>query len=458
MPRRAQASSVGLLADGLEAFAARAASARGAVRTLDLQYYTWHGDLTGWLLAREALHAADRGVQVRLLLDDLYLVGRERGLAALEDHPRIEIRRFNAGRWRDWGRKGFLLELLLGGWHLNRRMHNKAWIADGELVICGGRNIGDRYFDGPADFNFRDLDLVVRGAATREAVQLFEDYWESPLARPVRRLPMPRRRRGSWALARLRARLEAAAASPDARHYLDRAREAETAKPHVLRIDDSAIHILADRPEKALGQAGSAIVPVLARLLAGTREEALLVSPYFVPGEAATRLLIRLAQSGVRVVVVTNSLAATDVVAVHGAYARYRVRLVAAGVEIFELKAIGEAKAGIFGSRSASLHTKAVIVDGATVFIGSFNLDPRSAELNTEMGVLASCPHLARLARRQHRRLTAGVRSWRVRMLGQRLVWDDGVSEPEKRAEPGASIRRRLLAWLIRWLPIESQL
>lgn len=449
-------SRVGLVSTGLDAFAARAASARLATRSLDLQYYTWHGDLTGRLLAREVLQAADRGIRVRMLLDDMYMLGPERGLTTLDRHPMVQIRHFNASRLRHWGWPGFLLEVLLGGWHLNRRMHNKVWIADGNLVVCGGRNIGDRYFDASEDFNFRDLDMVVQGKAAHQAVDLFETYWNSPLAQRVERLPHLRRR--SRALKRLRAKYNAAAASPAARPFLEHAREAELHRPHTLMVEDVAIRIMADPPEKALGRAEGVILPRLTELLQSARREALLISPYFVPGEAGAAQLIRLVQSGVRVAVVTNSLAATDVVAVHGGYARYRERLIAAGVEIFELKPFGESKAGMFGSRGASLHTKAVVVDNGPVFVGSFNLDPRSANLNTEMGVLADHPALARLARWHHRRLTWPSRSWRVRLLGKRLVWDDGTPMSAGRPEPEASLSRRLLARFVRWLPVESQL
>ncbi|MES2712826.1 MAG: phospholipase D-like domain-containing protein, partial [Pseudomonadota bacterium] len=179
------ASGVALLPEGLGAFADRVASARGAVHTLDLQYYMWHNDLTGALLAREVLHAADRGVRVRLLLDALNIIGKDGAITALAAHPRIQIRRFNAGRLRSWGQPGFILEMLLGGWHLNRRMHNKAWIADGVRLICGGRNIGDRYFDAGGDFNFRDLDVRITGPAAEPAAAIFEAYWRSPLARPL---------------------------------------------------------------------------------------------------------------------------------------------------------------------------------------------------------------------------------------------------------------------------------
>lgn len=449
VPRAEARSRVSLLADGDVAFAARVASARAAEETLDLQYYLWHGDVTGKLMAREVLLAADRGVRVRVLIDDLYGIGREREIAALAGHPCIQLRWFNTSRWGRWGWLGLLLEFAFGGWHLNRRMHNKAWIADGRTVICGGRNIGDRYFDAPADFNFRDLDVSVTGPAAAEATALFEEYWRNPLARPLRRLPRMRTRKS--ALKRLRRKLEAIAAQPDSRALLDGLDE--VAAPLSLSIPDDDIHILADPPGKVRGHEASVIAPVVHGLLLGARREALLISPYFVPGEAGTEELIGLQRRGVRVSVVTNSLAATDVVAVHGGYVRYRDRLLAAGIEIHELKAVGEPKAGVFGSRGASLHTKAVMVDDGPVMVGSFNLDPRSVALNTEMGVLVKHAALARMVRRQHGRLTAPHRSWKLSLVGGKVAWRGAGGR-----EPGAGIRRRLLAWLVRWLPVESQL
>lgn len=447
----ADVSRLTLLSDGVSAFAARAASARAARHSLDLQYYMWKADLTGQLLAREALQAADRGVRVRLLLDDMHGLGQEFTLAPLIGHPLIQLRRFNGTRWRSWGRTGMLLEMLISNWHLNRRMHNKAWIVDRELVICGGRNIGDSYFDASGELNFRDLDVTLRGAPAVSAAGLFDAYWTHPLARPVRRLSV---RPAAQSLTRLRQKLKLVAGLPAAQPYLDRAITPGRRQVRALEVSNDAIRIVSDRPDKARGMAGSDVAPVITAMLAGARREALLVSPYFVPGESGAARLIAMAKAGVRVSVITNSLAATDVVAVHAGYVRYREQLLAAGVELFEVKQRSKKRAGLFGSGSASLHTKAVVVDDDQVFVGSFNLDPRSVNLNTEMGVVVRHQALARLMRRQHRWLAQDARSWRVRLEGGRLTWSgDGGS-----AEPGASWQRRLLAGLVRWLPIESQL
>ncbi|MBV1798260.1 phospholipase D family protein [Siccirubricoccus sp. G192] len=403
-------SLAGLVSDGLDAFALRALAARGACRSLDLQYYIWRGDLTGRLLAREALLAADRGVRVRLLLDDIYVVGADRTLAILAKHPSIEVRLFNATRLRSWGRFGFMLEMLLGGFRLNRRMHNKAWIADGGLALVGGRNIGDEYFDASGEFNFRDLDLFVAGEAAAQASAIFETYWQAPLSTPVARYPTaskPARK-----LPALRRLLERRAAAPAARPFRERLRRAPVlgrilAGKHVLVAADT-MEILADPPAKATGAPLDGVAEAVDAALATAQHEALLISPYFVPGERGMALLTGLLRRGVRVAVVTNSLAATDVAAVHGGYARYRHRLLEAGAELWELKRGGEKGRGVLGSRGASLHTKAFVVDGGLIFVGSFNLDPRSAKLNTEMGGFVRHPELGR-------RLGADSAGWPIR-------------------------------------------
>ena len=459
-------SGAALLVDGLEAFALRAGSARGARRTLDLQYYAWHDDVTGRLLAREVLRAADRGVRVRLLLDDTAVLGSERAmsaLAALDDHDAIEVRLFNPPRWRCWGYLGFAVEFVLGGRHLNHRMHNKSWVADGRLAILGGRNIGNAYFDAAGDFNFRDLDLAVAGRAAQQATRVFGRYWRHRLSRPVGRCAAARPAGGD--LARLRASLEALDDAPEARPYLDRLR-ASSATGDVLRgegrlLAADGVRVAADPPEKATGaEVHGKLVEPIVDALRTVRREAILISPYFVPGEAGAEALIGMARRGVRISVVTNSLAATDVVAVHGGYARYRERLVAAGVEIFELKRSGDEDGGVLGSRGASLHTKALALDGEVLFVGSFNLDPRSVNLNTEMGAFARNPELCARLVEEHARLTEPERSWRVGLEDGRLVWSDaGRSGPRvQRHEPAASLHRRVLAKLVSWLPVESQL
>jgi putative cardiolipin synthase len=467
-------AGVALVASGCEAFALRAAAARAAERQLDLQYYAWNGDLAGRLLARETLAAADRGVRVRMLLDDAFAVGRDRVLTALDAHPCVEVRLFNGTRWRAFGRLGFALEMLLGSWHLNRRMHNKCWVADGCLAVAGGRNVGDEYFDAADDFNFRDLDVLLAGAPARGAQGVFERYWRSPLSRPAGELSAARDARGG--LSALRRDLDAAAVEVRAAALLNGVPSVEHGltehlQARLLAVAPAAVRVAADPPEKVTrgltarrrARAAGGLAPEVADALRAARREVLLVSPYFVPGEAGLALLEDLAQRGVAISVVTNSLAATDVVAVHGGYARYRRLLLEAGVALFELKRSGDEPASVFGSRGASLHTKAFVVDDGPVGVGSFNLDPRSARLNTEMVVFAAHSALAQALRQEHARLIDPARSWRVTLgAGGRLRWTDTDAQGRPRAalrsEPGASLRRRALAALTGLLPIESQL
>ena len=466
--RSGSSTSASLVIDGLEAFALRAATARAAVRTLDLQYYAWHADVTGILLTREVLAAADRGVAVRLLLDDSYALETERPLAALDSHPGVEIRLFNATRnWRFLGRAGFAVEFALGGWHLNHRMHNKAWIADGRAVLAGGRNIGDEYFAASGGFNFRDMDLLLVGAGARQACDIFDRYWNHRLSRPITELhaAVP-----PGDLQRVREVLAEAPGRPGARPYLDRLAQSPAVARMVrgsgAMLPADCVQVLADAPDKADAEkedpdrTAGGLAAAVVKVLHGAEREALIISPYFVPGRRGLALLRSMRARGVRISVVTNSLAATDVVAVHGGYARYRRRLLRMGIELWELKRVGRTEAGVFGSSGASLHTKAFAVDGETLFVGSFNLDPRSARLNTEMGAFARQPELVAQVKEEHARLADPTRSYRVEMDKGILVWTDTENDKarHRRREPDAGVGRRIMALLTRYLPFESQL
>lgn len=471
----ARGVGVSLVPDNRAAFALRALSARSASETLDLQYYKWNADVTGGLLAREALRAADRGVRVRVLLDDLYVRGHDRELAALAEHPSMEVRLYNPFRVRSWGALGAAVDFLLASYRLNHRMHNKAWIADGRLFIGGGRNIADEYFGAASQFNFRDLDTVLEGeAAVSQAVAHFDRYWNSNRVRPIGALWTPRRGAAPAAagLDGLRRRLDAVAEGASGFEFLARpssgagAELAELLAEGRVPVPAERVRVAADPPRKGLGRrrAPGLLGEVRAAIGAAARE-VLIVSPYFVPGRRGARLLASLVRRGVRVVVVTNSLAATDVLAVHGGYARRRRYLLRAGVELRELKRGGQEGTSLLGSGGhASLHTKAFCVDGEVAFVGSFNFDPRSAHLNTEMGVFVRHPEVAGRLRDECARLTDPARSWAVRLEEGGLVWSDGPRAGEEgdgrtwRGEPETGIGRRVLARVLGWLPIEPYL
>jgi putative cardiolipin synthase len=309
-------AGVSLMPDNLVAFAWRVLSARAATRTLDLQYYRWAEDVTGRLLANEVLRAADRGVRVRLLLDDLYIRESELALATLSQHPSIDIRLFNPFQLRSWGAVGSAIEFLLAGYRLNHRMHNKAWIGDGELFIGGGRNIGDAYFDASSQFNFRDLDLVVTGPAVSQAIAVFERYWTDRRVRPIERITVSRLRPNG--LETLRRTLATAAESASSAAYLERVRAlpelTELLKQNHIPLTADKIQIIADPPGKRLGRRRPpGVLGAIRNTLGGAQKRVILVSPYFVPGRRGSRLLINLLRRGVAVSILTNSLAATDV-------------------------------------------------------------------------------------------------------------------------------------------------
>lgn len=452
-----------ILADNLDAFAIRAATARGAGRSLDLQYYIWHPDFTGNLLYSELLRAADRGVRVRLLLDDLNVHGSHEVLDALDTHPNIEVRLFNPTRARE-GTLARGVELLLRFFSVNRRMHNKAWIADGRVAVVGGRNVGDEYFDAAADFNFLDTDAAVVGPPVQQAERIFDAYWNSPTAIPLSALVQA----GPDDLERVRASIDAGLKSDRAGPYAKKLQRAQGARDLIEGRRNlywaTEASIISDPPEKAQGATSTPewMTPILVERASRVKHDLKVISPYFVPGSAGLRWIDNLRRRDVDVSILTNSLAATDVVAVHGGYAGYRVPLLRSGVSLFELKPHGAegVRSSLFGSSGASLHTKAFVVDSAHGFIGSFNLDPRSMNLNTEMGLLFDCPEAAAELEALYRAKTSPQASYRLDLAGGALRWHDDAARPPLtwEREPEASAWSRAMARMIGWLPVESQL
>ncbi len=401
-----------LLYSGLDAFAARAALAEAAERTLDLQYYIIREDMTTQLLLYEALRAADRGVRVRILVDDMYAIGKDFDLATFSAHPNIEVRVFNPFLARGPLGLSRLFEFIGSSARLNRRMHNKLWVADNAAAIVGGRNLGDEYFDAHIDahgkVNFTDLDVLALGPVVRETSKSFDDYWNSKWAVPIEAFaasPPGREQIADFATA-LGQRVEQFRDTEYARE-LRKPRFGGHLAPAQLPVVIAPAEVLYDDPAQPAGR-GDEAQPSLTALSVRTRIdgaelEVILISPYFIPSERDAAILTELARRGVRVRLLTNSLASTDAPVVHAAYARYRPRLLAGGVEIYEMHPLptsGRAKRRL-GSSGGSLHAKAIVVDRRFLVIGSMNLDPRSRLHNTEIAMLVEsaelCTQVAKL-------------------------------------------------------------
>ncbi len=459
-------TGVRLVQSNLDAFALRMLTAQRAAQSLDLQYYIWHDDLTGRLMAGELVRAADRGVRVRLLVDDMDVRDKDPVLQTLDAHPSIEVRLFNPFASASGGVRT-LVEFLLRGSRLNRRMHNKAWIADGRVAIVGGRNIGDEYFGAAEETNFSDLDLVLAGKAVGDVAAAFDRYWNSPVA--VRVGVLARSQPLDGGLDTLRAAFDAHRAEAADSPYVQHLKTSDELAAILERTNaydwSDDVVVLSDSPDKAdrlrQGEPTETLAGLATRFMAAQRSVRLM-SPYFVPGREGSRLLTDLAARGVRVQVITNSLAATDVAAVHGGYAKYRKRLLRGGVALHELKpGAAPRPLSAVGSSGASLHTKAAVIDDDYVFVGSFNVDLRSAWLNCEMGVMVRSESLAARFNALVDAHANPATSYAVSLdpRGQ-LRWahrEAGVDEQLER-EPRASFSRRTLAWLARILPLQRQL
>lgn len=447
--------------DNRGAFLDRLHTIRAAHRSLDMLYYIWRDDLTGRLLVHELLAAADRGVRVRVLLDDVNTLGFDPSYLGLNGHPGIEVRLFNPVTARRSAlRRG--LALLLALVRYNRRMHCKAWIADGRLAIIGGRNIGDVYFDATQRRrrrNCRDADLLLAGSVVQKAAEVFDTYWNSGMAIPIGVF---------WSdhksdLADYRRKLEALAKSRRARTYLsslgDPAVEGDAAAQRlaVRRFHwSSGARLVADPPDKAQGHGRDSWMPAaLQPVLNAAEHQVALTTPYLVPGREGMAVLTSLAKRGVKVSVLTNALSATNHILVHGAYRRYRRGLLASGMAVYEFAPPPTDRAR--RPKGEMLHAKAFVVDGRLGFVGSFNFDLRSLFLNTEMGVIVDHPALIAALEREFARATSAEEAWELALDGGgKLSWRRDAASA--RRDPNANAWRRGVSWVIGHLPIHRWL
>jgi putative cardiolipin synthase len=453
------------LFDPRDAFAARVLLASAAEKSIDAQYYIWHGDTVGNLVFEALRQAARRGVRVRLLLDDMNTKGLDPVIAALDAHPNVEVRLNNPFAHRGTRALDFLTDFS----RANRRMHNKSFTADNQVSVVGGRNIGNEYHGVGEGTVFADLDVIALGPAVRDITRQFDLFWNSASAYPAASLV------GAATPADLDARFAATRASPDAVAYVETLRTTPLVRDLLerrLALEWTDARLVHDDPAKTLDTTARKDVllfPALVETIGRPEKSLDLVSPYFVPGDEGTAALAALARRGVAVRVLTNSLESAEASIVHAGYAKRREALLRSGVRLYELKATavpkpqGE-KAGVgsgSGSSSGSaLHAKTFAVDASRIFVGSFNFDLRSALLNTEMGLVIASPVLAgRLADFFERSVPLNAYEVRLRADGS-LEWIERTASGETRheTEPGAGWFRRFSVEVLSVLPIDWML
>jgi len=458
------------LSSGIDAFTARMLLTDLATRSLDMQYYIWHGDNTGRLLLNRVLHAAERGVRVRLLLDDLGTAADDATLLAINAHRNVEIRLYNPVAHRTVRGLGVVSDFD----RVNRRMHNKSFTADNQVSIVGGRNVGDEYFEARPDLDFADFDVMAVGPVVDEISDSFDHYWNSPAAFPIAALGG--KPPDDDEIANRRAELDTFVKSRQDSTYVAEVRQSKLINSLAhgkLPIYWGAAALVYDSPDKTIphdAEIEQQLLPEIKPVFAAAKQEVFVVSPYFVPGKEGVSFFRALRERGVQISIMTNSLASTDVPVVHAGYAKYRKPLLQAGVSLYEVspsadyrgkkKAAKKKTIGSFGSSRMSLHAKAFVIDRRKIFVGSLNLDPRSVRINTENGIIFDNPELGLLLAE---RIEASMQKHCYRITIEddgKLVWN-GLDEGEAArydTEPHTGVWQRFGVWLLSLLPIESQL
>jgi cardiolipin synthase C len=449
------------LAEGMDALGARLRMMEGAEATIDAQYFLIKPDRAGALFTGKMLLAADRGVRVRLLLDDIFTSAPDRAIALLNSHPNIEVRLFNPMSRQSYKYWNYLLDFK----RANRRMHNKSFTVDNALTIVGGRNIAEEYFELNKKVKFDDFEVIASGPVVSEVSAGFDQYWNSDLTVPME----------AFGVSVKDADLD------QWRQFMEEARrEQQTGlysravnSPILTQIVEREIQpmlasatLVTDPPEKLQASVGDKELATLAMEIGNrfrqAEQEVLIISPYFIPGKEGVKLLSALLDRGVQVIVVTNSLASTNHVPVHSGYARYRKQLLQAGARIYEIKAdaVSASSGSLETPESLTLHSKATIIDRKTVFVGSLNFDPRSLLLNSEMGLFIESDEIGDgLFQRVAESLREVTYEVSLNEEGK-LQWRHGTTaqSPTLYKEPLTSTMRRFMSGFYGLLPIESQL
>lgn len=430
-----------------------------AESSIDIQSYLVRDDLSGNLIVMALIRAADRGVRVRLLMDDALTKPVDPGLLALDQHANIAVRVFNPFPRHRSRFVSFIANFNL----LNRRMHNKSFTVDSQVTIVGGRNLADEYFQSSLDNEFLDEDLLAIGNVVSDVSNGFDEYWNTRESIPI------------VFLSRRKSAVSSDEMMREGEKFVEdhagnsRIEKIDAERPLSFDANDLALvpadaRLVLDHPDKVRGLVRRQIGETseyLRKIATEAKSELIVVSPYFVPLRQGVRLFAGLAKRGVRVVIVTNSLASTNHSSVHAVYARYRKPLLAAGVELYELRRRAEADEPDRDRRvKITLHSKVGVIDRNELFVGSFNLDPRSLYINTEMGMAVTSEQLA-VDMAESIRLLLPRLTYRLELTPKgRLAWTafrDGRDETLYK-EPHTTVWRRLMTWLMSLLPIESQM
>ena len=452
------------LLDGIDALTVRLLLAEHAERTIDTQYYLIKTDQTSIAFIDALLQAADRGVRVRLLLDDVLTKGYDAGMAALDSHPNFSIRIFNPF---NRGAMGKFYSSTTSLSRINRRMHTKSFTVDNQVTILGGRNIADEYFGAREDAKFGDLDVVGIGSIVKGVSSMFDSFWNHETALPVPAFAkMPDDPAAE--LEQLRVRMQASREQIEQSKYADAvtARELEFLGKNIDVFDWAPYKLVYDSPDKGIKSKSGpsiAITTPLLEALQSAEEELIVLSPYFVPRKTGIEIFSELQARGVKVTIITNSLAANNHATVHGGYSPSRKPLLRNGIRLYEVRPdanVPGSEGFAAGEAKATMHTKAFLVDRKEVFIGSFNFDPRSANLNTESGVLIRSERMARhfgdliYSRLEKQTYEVflnkdGDLRWRGFEDSQEVIYKN---------EPEATWGQRFAAGFMRIMPVRGQL
>lgn len=422
-----------LLAENADAFIARIALCELAKHSLDIQYYAYHDDASGLLLSHKIIEAADRGVRVRILVDDINMGGRDTSFKLFSAHPNINVRIFNPLSNRSYFRN---LELIIKLRRAGRRMHNKAFIADNVIAIIGGRNIGDEYFDARHHTNFIDLDLLCIGPLVKDISISFREFWVSHWAISIDQLSKTRIARKR--INSMRTRLKDKWNESKNLKYFKTLRHRHFANQLIndeLHFIWATAQLFYDKPEKLLAESNTTahVGPSASSVIRETVENLYISSPYFVPGKPGVDMMKNFCSKNISVNIITNSLASTDVTAAFAGYQRYRKPLLKAGVKLFEYKPNARGKDFFSMIRKSttltSLHAKYIVSDRQYLFIGSANIDPRSAYLNTEIGIVIQSKALAKQAIEIFEMATSAENSYQLVLNNKdQLVWKSKIS------------------------------